>query len=443
MFKRLRRRFTTMNMLVISLLMLAAFTTVYIFTYTNVQQKTNTELQRLLEAPGGPGDVLPQPERANGAAPPEGDAFAATGDGANAQGGALQGMQEVLPTGLPRIGFSVRYTDGGYALEQGGFLVNTENFDIPAMLQAAAGQSKATGSFRLDGYTWAYESAQMPDGSTKIAFVETSEGRALLLTLIEVFAVVTVVLLVAIWLVSRWFARQSIAPIEKAYDDQLRFVQDASHELKTPVAVMKTNLELLSSHQTETVADQGEWLDNMRTETVHMEKLTGLLLALARTETDAPKSVPENFSLSDAVEACILPLEAVFYEKDLRFHSQVEENIRMNGSQDEVERLVHILVENAIQYTPAGGEITLQLNRAKHKAMLQVTNTGSGIPPEDLPHIFKRFYRADKSRNSKSGGYGLGLSIAENIVRRAGGEISAESEPGGITRFSAMLPAAP
>ena len=431
MFNSLRKSFIRMNMLVISLLMLASFCVVYVLVYTNTQREIRAELNMLLTRPDMSGDPRqeqfqeklreqffpdePQPQD-------------------NPQ--AMQPQDAPQFANVPRIGFVARVTETGYETAQPWQSFVPEGLDVAAMLEQADGDS---GSFSMGEYTWTYQTR--PDGpnGTKIAFVETGESRAILGNLVKMFALIAAVLLVAIWFVSRWFAKRSVAPIEEAYNSQRRFIQDASHDLKTPVAVVKTNLELLRSHPEEPVASQGEWLDNMQMEVRRMEHMTAQLLSLARAESDAPNRQKEHFSLTDAVEQCTLPMEAVMYEKSLHFSEEVAGGIFIQGYPDDIERLVHILIENAIQYTPENGTISLSLRAEKRRAVLRVSNSGAGIAKEDLPHIFERFYRGDEARSREKGSYGLGLSIAQGIVQRNRGSIAAESGDG-LTVFTVKLP---
>lgn len=421
MFEKLRKNFVRMNMLVITLLMVAAFLVVYALTYGSAQKEINDELSRLLAKT----ELVAAEEPLLQLEPQQFD---------------VMQEKQYSYANIPRIGFVVlHFEGGGHEVVGEKPFFNTEEFDIEGMLARVAAQNKNAGSFTLDGHTWTYRAVAMENGGQRVAFVETSESRALLVSLVQVFAAVTVVLLVVIWLVSRWFARRSVKPIEEAYNNQRRFVQDASHELKTPVAVFKTNLELLASHPKESVESQKEWVENMMTETAHMERLTAGLLSLARTEAPQQQAEKVRFSLSQVVENTVLPMEAALYEKHIAFVQDVQADVFVEGGQDDVERLLHILMENAIQYTPQKGEIGLTLKAEKHKAVLCVSNTGEGIPVEDLPHVFDRFYRGDASRNRQSG-YGLGLAIAKGIVERQKGSISVESEEGKMTWFTVVLP---
>lgn len=423
MFKNLRRSFVRMNMLVISLLMLLAFFTVYLLIYTNTQREIRNDLQILLAMPQAEEESLQEfaPEWQNVQRPPQ------------------------VPTerpfaNVPRMGFAVRVNGGVHEVIQTRRLFVPDELDIAGMVEAA---KDTYGRFTLDEHTWTYQTKSENGAITKVAFIETSESKAILGNIIKIFAVITGVLLFAIWLISRWFAGRSVAPIEEAYNRQRRFIQDASHDLKTPVAIMKTNLELMSSHPGESVASQEEWLSNIRLETNRMDDLTARLLALVSAESDLPTQQKEPVRLSDTIKSCILPMEAILYEKGLMLTEDLDAEIVVLGNADDLERLVHILMENAIQYTPANGRISISLHEERRKAVLRVSNTGDGISKEDLPRIFERFYRGDAARTRQHNSYGLGLAIAQGIVQRHKGTIHAESDErsaGKLTVFAVRLP---
>lgn len=420
MFKSLRNSFIRMNMLVISLIVLSSFSVVYLLVYSNTQREVRDELNILLNTPDIPAWRSPAERQG-----PEGEA-----------GMARPASIEELPfANVPRMGFVVRVQNGAYEITQSRLFFLPNEFDIPAMLERV---DAGTGNFRLNEHVWACQTAQ-DGGGVKVAFVEISESRAILANLVRIFALITAVLLVTIWFVSRWFARRSVAPIEEAYNNQRRFIQDASHDLKTPVTVIKTNLELLRAYPDEADAAKEEWLGNIHTETLRMQRMTAQLLSLARAEAEPPVQ-KKLFSLSQAVQSCVLPMEAVLFEKNLRFAAEVEDGIFIEGYPDDIERLVQILMENAINYTPEEGLITLSLRAEKRRAVLALTNTGEGIPEAELARVFERFYRGDTARNREQESYGLGLAIAQGIVQRHRGVISAHSKPGEETTFTVKLP---
>lgn len=251
---------------------------------------------------------------------------------------------------------------------------------------------------------------------------------------------VSLAMLVLIYFISRFFANRSIRPVREAFEKQKQFIADASHELKTPLAVIQTHADVLLSSSEDTIASQAKWLHRIKSETDRMKTLTGDLLYL--TEMDDAHNVPVKFSfnMSEAVFSVILTMEAVLFEKNIAFQYDVEPDLHVLGNVEQIKQVVMILLDNGIKYTNPNGEINVNFKKKHHDVVLTVANTGPGIAPEHLEHIFDRFYRADPSRSRKLGGYGLGLAIAKSIVEQHVGRITTKSVPGEWTTFQVQLP---
>lgn len=235
-----------------------------------------------------------------------------------------------------------------------------------------------------------------------------------------------------------------IRPVEKAWDTQQQFLHDASHELKTPLAVIATNLEAVRSSPDETVASQDKWLGYATDEVEEMRRLVNDMFALAineRPDAEQRSKAFVPFSLSETVTEAGLIIEANALEAGIELELNVEEDLWVLGHRDGIKRVVMILLDNALKNTFAGGKITLELHRSRNDLLVSCTNTGHGIPKEELQNIFKRFYRLDSSRARQSGGTGLGLAIAEGAIQKHGGKIWAESELEKYARFIFKLPA--
>lgn len=228
---------------------------------------------------------------------------------------------------------------------------------------------------------------------------------------------------------------QTLERLESLFTSQQRFLADVSHELRTPLTVIKGNVDLMRKVKE---ADE-DLLNSIDQEAGRLNRLVSGLLMLAQAESG---KLPLNFS---RVELDLL-LTEVFTEtrvlagNKVRVHlNQIDEAI-VNGDRDRLKQVILNLVANAIQYTPHGGEVYISLARIGEQARLIVRDTGPGIPAEDLPYIFDRFYRAEKSRTrSKAGGFGLGLSITKWIVEQHGGQIKVESKEGEGTTFVIWL----
>ena len=230
---------------------------------------------------------------------------------------------------------------------------------------------------------------------------------------------------------------EMLESIEAAYSAQQRFVSDASHELRAPLTAIQGNLELLSRYRSMPEAEREEALAEVTREANRLSRLVANLLALARADA----GVPLKHRLLDLDEVVL----DAYHEARQLSQGQVLtldpfELIQVIGDEDRLKQLVLILLDNALKYTPANGYVTLGLQRLETGSKITVRDTGVGISPEDLPHVFERFYRADPAHGRDPGGTGLGLPIARWIVEQHGGKITLESQPGHGTIATVYLP---
>ena len=239
------------------------------------------------------------------------------------------------------------------------------------------------------------------------------------------------VALVVLIVISVFIARRIVRPLEENDRRQKRFVSDAGHELKTPIAVISANSELLRRE-----SGDSEWLDNIDYENERMSDLVKQLLALSKAENgEMPK---ETVDLSRLVDGEALPFETLAFEKGKTIESDIEADINIEGNPNQLRQLVSILLDNALSHG-TGETISLTLRREKHHAVLTVSNEAREMSAEALSHLFDRFWRADEARNEAEAHYGLGLSIAKAVAEAHGGEISAEYKDGKAI-FTVTLP---
>ena len=239
---------------------------------------------------------------------------------------------------------------------------------------------------------------------------------------------------------SFFLARMSLRPVEHAFSEQQRFVQDASHELKTPLTVILANLSILKSRPAATIQEEMLWIQNTETEARRMQELTERLLFLAKADSKRFSPKIERLSLSKLTEAAALPFTALAFERGLSLETKLEAELYVKGDARALTQLLAILIDNALKYAKSGSVVTVRLARQKKQALLSVHNEGEVIPQDALPHLFDRFYRVDKSRARAQGGYGLGLSIAKTIAHAHGGDIRVESSAEHGTCFTTTLP---
>ncbi len=234
--------------------------------------------------------------------------------------------------------------------------------------------------------------------------------------------------LVVLFVFSIFLAKWIVKPLEDSYEKQKQFISDAGHELKTPLAVVRANTELL-----ERELGDNKWLSNIVFENERMTELVNQLLTLARTEQTAP--VMEEVDFSRIVTGCALPFEGIAFEQGLALCCDVEEHLKLSGNRGQLEQLVSILVDNAIFHAKPNTEVHVSLKKEKHLLQLAVSNQGKEIPPEKREQIFERFYRNDESRTSTAHRYGLGLAIAKAVTLSHKGKIRVDCAQGWTTFY--------
>ncbi len=236
-------------------------------------------------------------------------------------------------------------------------------------------------------------------------------------------------------LAAYFLIRMLVRPVQEAFDRQKQFAWDASHELKTPLAVIGANADVLQGE-----IGENEYLTYIRSEVRRSADLIQNLLTLARMDQNKLVADLKDMDLGEAVLEVALPFESTAFENGKSLELQVPEGIHVNGDRAMLQQLTVILLSNALKYSDDGGRITLAVSESRKGKEIRVSNTGEGIAPKDLERIFDRFYRVDSSHNREVEGFGLGLSIAKNIADAHKGKILVSSEPGEETVFRVVLP---
>ena len=238
------------------------------------------------------------------------------------------------------------------------------------------------------------------------------------------------------WLLSKL----AIMPVKLAWQKQLDFTADASHELRTPIAVIRTNLELVMDSPKKTVESQMKWLQNIEAENRRMAKLVDDLLTLSRADTNQQVLEMTDFMLDETISKALIPFTPVAKQKNIALEARLNSQTTFYGDRRRMEQLVVILVDNALKYMDGSGKVYISLTQYEKGVKLEVSDTGSGMEPEHLAKIFDRFYRVVNNRKQNQDGSGLGLSIAKWIVQEHRGTIRVESKPGVGTTFAIILP---
>ncbi|MDE6758105.1 MAG: HAMP domain-containing histidine kinase [Clostridia bacterium] len=236
------------------------------------------------------------------------------------------------------------------------------------------------------------------------------------------------------------YSQKAIQPVKQSFERQQELIANASHELKTPLTIVRTNLELIGSDPSATVGDNAKWLESAEYQVGRMHSL--ILDMLDLTRIDATKAMVERppIAINEIVEGMMLSFEATCYEKSIELSYASQDNIKVNADKAEIEKLISILLDNAIKYTPDNGSIKVEVQQQRKNAVLTFYNTGEGISQENIANIFDRFFKVDASHKETSNSFGLGLSIAKSIVQSLKGDIRCESEVGKFTKFVVELP---
>ncbi len=228
------------------------------------------------------------------------------------------------------------------------------------------------------------------------------------------------------FLISLRLSRLAARPMEQAVEMERQFVADISHDLKTPITVVLANNAILKSSPEATVGEQTQWIDSTGDAARSMMQLVEQMLTLSSLERAGRTVEKRPVNLSACAEKSVLQLESLAYDRGVALRDEIAPGVSVLADEDGCLRILSGLIENALKYEPAGGSVAVKLTREKKRAVLTVSNPGSRIAPEDLPHIFERFYRGDKTR-SESTGHGLGLPIVKQLCDSLGAEIKARS----------------
>ncbi|MCL2807676.1 MAG: HAMP domain-containing histidine kinase [Coriobacteriia bacterium] len=273
----------------------------------------------------------------------------------------------------------------------------------------------------------------------RLAMVDITESLASLAQLRLILIASGIALTVLFFFTCLFLANRAVRPAEESWMRQRQFMSDASHELKTPLSIIRASKEVLHSNQGQTVESQAKWLNSIETETHRMSKLVDTLLTLSQGD-ETPAQL-EKLDISSLVDEVRTMFEAPFYEKGLVLHSDITPELLALGEPDALKSAFVALFENALGYTPEGQEVSISLTKEHKHIKFVICNTGVCLLDEDLMRLFDRFYRVDQARSSGPGGYGLGLSIAQAAVLRSGGKLEAASDDNSVTFVIHLKPA--
>ncbi len=230
------------------------------------------------------------------------------------------------------------------------------------------------------------------------------------------------------------FSRQAIQPYVRNVERQKRFITDAGHELKTPLTSIATSADIAAMEY-----EGDEWIANIQKQTVRLSKLVNELVTLSRLDEEVPLPEKQLFSLSDIAWETAEPFAAIAKAQGKEYRQQIEENLSIKGDKVLIQQLLSILLDNAIKYSDMGGVICMNIYHRHSKVCIEVFNTCDLQNTTDLTRLFDRFYRPDESRSANTGGFGIGLSIAQAITEVHGGKIIADRPASQVILFKVII----
>lgn len=260
------------------------------------------------------------------------------------------------------------------------------------------------------------------DGRTMVLFLDCNRSLNSFHSFLKSSIIVASLGFFSIMILIIIFSRRIVRPMQESYDKQKRFITDAGHELKTPLTIIDADISVL-----ELDTGPNEWIEDVRTQTSRLAQLTNDLIFLSKMDEDQAHLDMIEFPISDILSECAQSFRSRAIMEKKSFSSDIEPMLEYRGDQKSLRQLFSILLDNALKYSPEGGSISLSLKKHPKGIELKLCNTCENISRDNMEHLFDRFYRTDESRNSSTGGYGLGLSIARAVVMSHRGKITASA----------------
>lgn len=404
MFGRLRVKFITVSMLSVILVLGVIIAGINVLSYFNTVKDADQILEILADNEGR------FPERRMEEAPSDPSVQ------------QPQMRPQMMPERSPELAFESRYFS--VLFDNGGSILSTDTGMIAAVDNAAAEEyaRKVYEGSVEKGFDGDYRFIKVSEGeNVRVIFYDCGRGldafRGFLKTSILISATGVMIVFILIFFASARIVR----PVSDSYEKQKRFITDAGHEIKTPLAIINADADVILSE------GENSWADDIKSQVGRLTELTNSLIFLSKMEEGLPEVSFTSVDLSEVTKDVCDSFASVFLTGNKDLETDIKDKILVRGDEKALKELVSILLDNASKYSPEGGTAQVSLCSTGKGAVLSVTNDTVGtVDKEDTVHLFDRFYRTDKSRSSQTGGHGIGLSIAKAIVTAHKGKITAD-----------------
>ena len=423
MLKKLRIKFITVAMCATALVLVTIIGFINIHNYVDINRSADETLH-LLEINDGKFPMRDNAKDTRNDMPPK------DMNGGDPQPGRLPGKMS------PEAPYETRFFTVTLDGEGNTLAVNTDKI---AAVDSGEAENYAASLFRSgkkSGFieNYKYLATDADNGGTMYIFLDCGRSLDTWREFFLASAVVSLAGLCVVFVLVVIFAGIIMRPFAEMYKKQKRFITDASHELKTPLTVIGASCEILEYN-----SGENEWTATIKEQVGRLTELTNKLVFLSKADEGGSRIVMTDFSLSEVAEAAVRPYFAIAGSRGKHLTCDIEKNLSYCGDMGMIRELFCILLDNAFKYSPDGGDVSVTVKSAGKNKRITVTNSAEGLPRGDLGMLFERFYRLDSSRNSETGGHGIGLSVAQSIVTAHHGKIAASSPDGSTAVFTVTL----
>ena len=415
MIRELRKKFIAASMLAILIVLALIIGIIDIANYLNVDKSTRQRMEMLIENEGSFENLKQQ---RMGMQPPE--------EGAQPQMSQSRGLFN--NNIMKETPFDARYfsvdldEDGAVSTIHLDSIASVTEETATAMATEVLSKSKTTGYYQ--GFR--YAKATKSDGTNYYVFLDCNRELATFSSFFRASLIVSAIGALSYLVLVLIFSKIVLRPVAESYEKQKRFITDASHEIKTPLAIIDANTEVI-----EMEAGESEWTKSIRNQIKRLTSLTEKLVFLSRMDEESTKLEMREFDLSGLLDETIDSYEAVAISAGKTLERVIAPNVRLYGDETNILQMITLLMDNAMKYSNEQGDILVKLEqqqKGKHRLKLTFRNTVEEIAVGNHDEFFERFYRADESRSTKTGGHGIGLSVVKAIVQAHHGKITAESK---------------
>ena len=438
MIKKLRRQFIGVSLISIFVVLFSILFVGNLFLYISVNNKTDNKLKMILEN----GGVFPFPQRGMkyefSSTRVENDNGSKTithsqvyGEGEEFKREHEEGVFPIRfgddgPERMDSMYFSVKFDSNGNVINSDSVPYYLQDYVI-SMAQSIYKKNSLAGI--VDGYK--YKSGDYGSGKI-IAFVDSVKDISTINLLRTISVAILVISMLVTFILVSFFSKIALKPMEESYNKQKRFITDASHEMKTPLAIIDANTDILEMENGES-----EWTKSTKNQITRLTNLTNSLVSLARMDEGNLALKMEEFSLSNLILEEYEAYQPLATTKNKKIENNIEKNIKFYGNEQYIRQMIGIFLDNAIKYSSEDSVIFVSLSPKKK---IVIRNRAKGLEKDkNYDELFERFYRMDSSRNSSTGGYGIGLSLAKSIITMHKGKVSARSVGDDIMEFEIRL----